>query len=164
MLSKHSVDQKLLWEGTIDVGSHKGDLELIEGYLARIVCVQPIEHLLKKHLFLIILKILAERCNQRLTERLALIKIEPAVLVSIGLLEGCNDQRREPFRHLLHGFLIALRTLVHEVIEHQRLVKVDTNELRWRRLNNVLDSFSEASLDLDMHFHVDGLGSLWVHL
>ena len=33
-----------------------------------------------------------------------------------------------------------------------------------RRLNDVLDSFVEACLDLNVDLHVDDLGGLWVHL
>ena len=43
------VEQKFLWETTLDVGTHQGHLKLVECDLARVVSVKPVEHLLEQH-------------------------------------------------------------------------------------------------------------------
>jgi len=57
-----------------------------------------------------------------------------------------------------------LSCLVNEIVEHELLLEVDTNKLGRCSLNDVLDSLSEASLDLDMNLHIDGSSSLLLHL
>lgn len=54
--------------------------------------------------------------------------------------------------------------LVDEVIEHEFFVEIDTDELCWGSLHDVLDSFCEARLDLNVHFHGNCLSGLWVDL
>ena len=42
--------------------------------------------------------------------------------------------------------------------------EVDSNKLSRRSLHNILDALGEASLDLNVHLHVDCLSGLGIHL
>ena len=57
-----------------------------------------------------------------------------------------------------------MRRLVNEIVEHELFVEIDPDKLRGGSLYDVLDTFCEASLDLDVHFHADGLRRLRVNL
>ena len=107
---------------------------------------------------------LSEGADKRLTHRLAFIKVEPSITISICLSEGFFYETGELRSHPFHILLLHLGSFVDEVVEHQLFVKVDTDELSWRSLHNILDALGEASLDLNVHLHVDCLCGLRVDL
>jgi len=145
------VEEKLLWEATLDVGAHEGHLELVEGNLARVVGVKPVKHLLEQHSLLSLIKCLTERLDERFTHRLALVEVKPTVAIVIGFAESFFDEDSELLRHALHLLFLHLFILIDEVIEHELSFKVDSYELSRCCLHDELNSLHEASLDLNMH-------------
>ena len=107
---------------------------------------------------------LSKGADERLTHRFAFIKVEPSITISICLSEGFFYETGELLSHPFHFLLLHLGSFVDEVVEHQLFVKVDTDELSWRSLHNILDAFGEAGLDLNVHLHVDCLSGLRIHL
>lgn len=161
---KCSLDEKILRQATLDVCAHESHFEFKEGYLATVVSVKPIEHLLKEQFFLVLSEGLSEGADERFTHWLALVEVEPAVAIAISVLEGLLDETCELFLIVLLSLLLLLGRLVNKVIEHECLLEVDTDDLRWRCLHDELDSFAEASANLDVDLHAEGLGGLGGHL
>ena len=159
-----SVKQKLFWQTSLNVGAHEGHLEFKECDLATVVCVQPVEHFVEQDLLLLISKALAKGADEGLAHGLALVEVQPAITIFICLVEGLRNELCKLLGHLLHVFPLLLGSLVDKVVEHECLIEVGTDELCWRRLNNVLDSVVKACLDLNVDLHVDHLLGIWVHL
>ena len=159
-----SIEEELLGKASLDVGAHESDFEFKEGDLAGVVGVEPIKHLLQQDFFLFVSERLAERADERLAHRLAFIEVEPSVAIGVSFTEGFLDEAGELLRHPLHLLLLELRRLVNEVVEHELLVEVDADELRRRRLHDILDTLGEACLDLNVNLHADRLCRLRGHL
>ena len=126
-----SVKQKLFWQTSLNIGAHEGHLELKEGDLATVVCVEPVEHFVEQDLLLLLSKALAKGADEGLAHGLALIEIEPAITIFICLVEGLGHELCKLLGHLLHVFSLLLGSLVDKVVEHQCLLKVGTDELCW---------------------------------
>ena len=113
---------------------------------------------------MLISKALAKGADEGLAHGLALVEVEPAITIFICLVEGLRNELCKLLGHLLHVFPLLLGSLVDKVVEHECLIEVGTDELCWRRLNDVLDSIIKACLDLNVDLHVDHLLGIWVHL
>ena len=159
-----SVKQKLFWQTSLNIGAHEGHLEFKEGDFATVVCVEPVEHFVEQDLLLLLSKALAEGADERLAHGLALIEVQPAIAIFICLVEGLGYELCKLLGHLLHVFLLLLGSLVDKVVEHECLLEVSTDKLCWGGLNDVLDSFVEACLDLNVDLHADYIRRSWVHL
>ena len=70
-----SVNDKVLGQTAFDVGAHQSNLEFKEGHLARVVCVQPVEHLLEEHVFLVFRQRLPKGVDKRLAHGLAFVEV-----------------------------------------------------------------------------------------
>ena len=131
--SKHSlsIDLKIIWQGSLDKGAHQAHLEFVEGNFARIVAVEPAEHLLEELLFLLVVKFLTEGSDERFAHRSDLVYIEPPVTIFIGFFERFPDKHGKLISLLFKFLLFFLRSLVYKFIEFERLLMVDTHELDW---------------------------------
>ena len=45
---------ELVWEGSLDEGTHQANLELVEGDFTRVVTIEPVEHLVEELFFLLL--------------------------------------------------------------------------------------------------------------
>ena len=118
MMSNSSVDDEVFGEASLDVGAHEGHFEFEEGDLARVVRVQPVEHLLQKDILLLLGEGLTKGADEGLAHRLALVEVEPTVAVSVSVSERLLDQGCELLLVLLLTLFLLLGRLVNKVVEH----------------------------------------------